>query len=293
MSVDARQVFVIERRAGRHGFLASLVPAGVHLRFGLSGDAGAAINPWDVDDVCAVPASKLAFLMRLHALLLGADDGGAKPPGLGELESELLAIAIRDVYARAADGEGTPSESLLRDVLADLARQEDADPLGSAVHAATYAELAGRLCALCAGGRFGDILDRSTRVDAAGRPLVVLDIARVPDEVAAAVVLAIVEFVSARAQHAPAGHISLLADVIDEPPGGEEQQLPLAFPRESLLNGLHDSYTRRRTRAGETRSIAYLHAISDVAHFLHPPTALSRGRWAHDVQINTTQGGRS
>jgi hypothetical protein len=274
MSDAVPQVFVLECRRGGHGLLASLGATHVRLRFGLAGDAGASINPWDVEDPGCVPAAKLAFLMRLHGLLLCDEERARRPIGLGDVEHELLAIAIRDVYARAADGEGEPSESLLREVLTDLARQERADPRGAPTRAAIYAELAARLRDVCAGGRFGHLLDRPTSVPAGGAPLVLLDIEQVPEEIAAALVVSIVEFVSSRAARAPAGHVALLADLVEAPE--DEHSLRPVFPRESLLNGLHDSYVRRRMRAGEAQSIAYLHAISDVAHFLHPPTSLSR-----------------
>ncbi|MDP2710600.1 MAG: hypothetical protein Q8O56_05230 [Solirubrobacteraceae bacterium] len=280
MTAVGRQVFVVERGRGGAQLLRALVPDAAHLAIGAGGRHGAAINPWDVPDTRDVGAGKVAYLVRLHALLLGnrARWCATRRLGLGDLERTLLTIAIRDVYARAADGEGVASESLLRAVLCDLARQERRDPQGTPAHASTYARLAGRLRDLCAGGRFGDLLDRPTSERARQAPLVVLDVSDVPDEAAAAVLLSIVEFATARAERAPEGHVGLLADVIDLPSGGDDTALPAAFARDSLLDELHDSYTRRRVRAGEARSIAYLHAISDVAHFLHPPTTLSAKR---------------
>jgi hypothetical protein len=265
------QVWVLDRTRGRHRALAELVPGGVYLPLGLDGDDAAVINPWDVADAARVPAPKIAFLARLLALLVGGWEAG-RPLGLTALERRLLTIAIRDAYARAADGEGAPSNGFLRAVLADLARQERADPAGSEDAAATYEDLSGRLRDVCAGGRHGHLLDRPTRLETGAAPLVIVSTGAVADELVAAVLLTIFEFVS-RLGERP---VTLLADALDLPPVGEgDERFPPAFPRDSLLNGLHESYLERRMRAGEARAIAYLHAISDVAHFLHPPTALT------------------
>lgn len=270
-----RPIIVIEHDRGGGASLSSLVPDVARLVVGAGDASGAAINPWDVRDAAHVAPQKIAYLVRLHALLIGEHGSGGHRLGLGELERTLLAIAIRDVYARAADGEGVPGESLLREVLADLARQERADPRGSERHAATYAHLGARLLDVCAGGRFGHLFDGPTRAEIEPAPLVVFDVAAVPDAVAAAMLLAIAEFVTQRPDWPCADHVALRAGA-GEPPvvAGEDAPLPLAFAPESLLNGLHEAYTRRRMTSGETRAIAYLHAISDVAHFLHPPTAL-------------------
>lgn len=283
MNQSRHQVFVIERHAGPGprpaAALSVLVPQAARIQLGRD---GAAVSPWDVADPADVAPAKVAHLVRLHALLVGEHVHGLRPHGLDELERELLELAIRDVYARAADGEGTPSESLLRAVLTDLVRQERSDPLGSGSHAAMYADLAARIAELCAGGPYADVLDRPTSADAHGAPFVIFDLTHVPERTVAAVVLAIAEFVAARARQAPAGSVALLAELLDLATTGEEDApLPPAFARESLLNGLHDGYMRRRVRSGEARPIAYLHAISDVAHFLHPPTALTVPRRTH------------
>ncbi len=250
------------------------MPGGVYLELGLTAPGSAVINPWDVDDPAALEPAKVAFLMRLHGLLIGRHDRGTRLVGLSALERRLMSIAIRDVYARAADGEGLPSHGFLRDVLADLARQERADPAGDGASAATYEDLAGRLADLCAGGAYGHVLDRPTQLDPGDAPLVVVGTSDVPREIVAAVLLAVVELVSRIAQRPGGPRVTLLSDALESPAAADE--LPPAFARDSLLNGLHESYLRRRMRAGETHSIAYLHAISDVAHFLHPPTALVR-----------------
>jgi hypothetical protein len=271
-------VFVLDRTRDHHRRFAELVPGGVYVQLGLDRDGAAAINPWDVADCADVPAAKVAFLLRLHALLVGGREAG-RPLGLTARERSLLTIAIRDVYARAADGEGAPSNGFLRAVLADLARQERVDPAGSEANAAAYEDLGRRLEEVCAGGRHGHVFDRPTRLEAGAAPLVVISTGAIAEDVVAAALLSIFEFVS-RLTERPSGRpVTLLADALDPaPPRRCEDEFPPAFPRDSLLNGLHESYLRRRMHAGETRAIAYLHAISDVAHFLHPPTALARCR---------------
>jgi hypothetical protein len=234
------------------------------------------INPWDVDNVDDVDPEKIAFLVRLHALLIGRSERAGETLGLDELERRLLAVAIRDVYARAADGEGVPCESFLRGVLADLERQELGDPRGCERTAAVYRDLGYRVATLCADGRHGDLLDRQTSSEIRAAPLVVLDVTHVPRELFAAVLMSIVEYVTSCAA---GSYAALLTDVLPSAAGGgADEPFPSAFPGDSLLAGLHDAYLCRRVRAGELRAVAYLHAISDVAHFLHPPTDLSINR---------------
>lgn len=182
-------------------------------------------------------------------------------------------MAIRDVYARAADGEGVPCESFLRAVLADLARQELGDSRGCERTATVYRDLGCRVATLCANGRHSYLLDRQTSGEIRTAPLVVLDVACVPRELWAAVLMSIVEYVSSCAAGSDA---ALLADVLPSAAGsGGDEPFPQAFPGDGLLAGLHDAYLHRRVRAGEPSAVAYLHAISDVAYFLHPPTGLS------------------
>ena len=271
------QLFVVDRGRNR-SLLAELVPGAIHVPLGSHRHDAATINPWDVDDPTDVAASKIDFLVRLQALLLAARDPGPRPFAPTALERSLLAIAVRDVYARAGDSEGVPSQGFMQAVLTDLARQERADPHGSVARAAGYAGLASRLHDVCATGRFGHLFDRPTRLPAAGAPLVVLGTASVPPEVAAAVLLSIAEYVQRLAERLPAGRVALLVDALDVAPlHGDAERFPEPFPHDSLLNGLHESYLSRRVRAGEIHAIAYLHAISDVARFLHPPTALGAG----------------
>jgi len=272
MTQTRSRVFVLSGGCPRHVFLRCLLDGAVHVALG--GDGGGAINPWDVADVAdvaVVEPEKIAFLVRLHALLIGRTERAGETLGLDELERRLLAVAIRDVYARAADGEGLPCESVLRAVLADLARQELGDPRGCERSATVYRDLGCRVATLYADGRHGDLLDRQTSSEIRTAPLVVLDVAGVPRELWAAVLMSIVEHVSSCGPDA-----ALLADVLHSGAcSGADESFPQAFPGDNLLDGLHDSFLRRRVRAGEPCAAAYLHAISDVAYFLHPPTGLA------------------
>src|SRR5439155_522567 len=68
---------VVLDRAGHYEFLTRLVPGARHLTIGASSDEHA-VNPWDTDDAANPPIEKVAFLVALHALLVGdhraADD---------------------------------------------------------------------------------------------------------------------------------------------------------------------------------------------------------------------------
>jgi hypothetical protein len=98
-------------RGGHYEFLCSLISGAVH------SDVGAGehtVNPWDTDDVANVPATKIAFLVSLHAILVGAHNATQDSFGLEPLERNLLSLAIRGVYDTAAKSAVTPCESLLQ-----------------------------------------------------------------------------------------------------------------------------------------------------------------------------------
>lgn len=269
------RTFVIDRD-GRHRGLCTLVPGAVRVVLG----DDAAVNPWDVDDGATVPAAKVDFLVRVNALLAGG--------AMSMHERVLLRIAIRDVYARAADA--VPSQGFLRAVLADLAGRERADPCGSPDDATTYEGLARRLRQTAAGGRHAALLDRPTRLEIGDAPLVVVATETVAPDIAAVVLLSICELVERLGRRAGGPSVTLLADAFD---AAGSDRLPDVFTPGSVLDGLHASYQRRRMRAGEARAMAYLHAISDVAHFLHPPTALSRGAHTTSAVKPTKERGTS
>jgi hypothetical protein len=204
------QVNVIDRSAGHWAFLARLIPGAAHLALGA--DGGATINPWDTPDPAQVPRSKVAYLVRLHALLVGDHDHGDDGHGLAALERNLLALAIRRTYARAADTGTVAGESLLRTTLHDLAREEAASPDGAAENAAILRNLAHRLGEFCTDGTYGYLFDRPTTVGAGDAPLVVFNTRQVPDDVLAPVLFAVLEFVTTRVERRHERHLRRLAD---------------------------------------------------------------------------------
>jgi hypothetical protein len=186
------QVHVLDRSTGHYQFLASLIPGAAHLHLGT--ETGPAVNPWDTPDPAAVPKAKVAFLVALHALLIGdhADTGF----GLDSLERNLLALAIRQTYTRAAASGQTPRERLLRDELLALADAE-AD---NAEAAAGYRSLAARLGEFCGEGTYAHLFDRETTVAVQDAPLVVFNVRSVPDDLLTAVLFCVFEFVAARVE---------------------------------------------------------------------------------------------
>lgn len=190
------QVHVLDRSTGHYAFLASLVPGCAHLELGT--EDGPAINPWDTPDPAAVPKAKVAFLVALHALLIGdpTDDGF----GLNATERNLLALAVRRTYQHAA-GHHTPArERLLLRVLEELAAGEAADPQGHPDAVATFRNLAGRLGELTGDGTYAHLFDRETTIDAEDAPLVVFNVRHVPDDLLTPVLFCVSEFVTARVE---------------------------------------------------------------------------------------------
>ena len=110
-------------RAGHYAFLCSLIPGARHLTIGGAEDEHA-VNPWDVADPARPTAEKVTYLVGLHALLVGDHRAGDDSYGLDALERNLLEVAIRAVYARAARERLQPRESLLRD---ELRRRADVE----------------------------------------------------------------------------------------------------------------------------------------------------------------------
>ena len=199
------QVNVIDRSAGHWAFLCMLIPGAAHVELG--DDTGATVNPWDTDDPENVPRSKIAFLVRLHALLIGDHDAGEDAYGLGPLERNLLALAIRTTYARAAAGDGAAGESLLRATLQDLAAAE-----ADSETAATYRNLAQRLGEFSGDGTYAYLFDRSTTIGTADAPLVVFNTRLVPDDIEAPVIFAVLEFVARRVERRYARHLRRRAE---------------------------------------------------------------------------------
>lgn len=165
-------------RAGHFQFLTRLIPGAREVRLGAPGDREA-ICPWDVDDPERVEQSKVDYLLALHSLLLGR--GGQ---GLGDLEESLLAVAIREVYARCALTGERPRELILQEELHRRHASETSEI------AATLRNLALRLNSYVADGPYAYLTDWPTSVPA-DAPLTVFDTRAIPDSRTAAALFVI------------------------------------------------------------------------------------------------------
>jgi hypothetical protein len=190
------RVYVLDR-AGHYAFLCSLIPGARHLTIGASDDEHT-VNPWDVRDPARPPAEKVAYLVGLHALLVGDHHSAGDTYGLDALERNLLEVAIRAVYTRAARERIEPRETLLREELtARVGREAEASAGEIASKLRTLAE---RLASFCGDGSYAYLLDRTTTVPA-DAPLVAFDTRKVPREIAPAVLFVLAEHVSRQIEH--------------------------------------------------------------------------------------------
>ena len=183
------RVAVIDR-AGHYQFLTSLVPGAVQVRLGGKGNREA-VCPWDVADPARVEQGKVDFLLALHGLLLGRRDGA----GLGDLEENLLGLAIREVYARCALTAEVPRELILQEEL--YKREASELRAGASEVAAVLRNLALRLNNYVVGGPYAYLADWPTTVAASARMLS-FDTRAIPDSRAGAALFAIVEHVTSR-----------------------------------------------------------------------------------------------
>jgi hypothetical protein len=194
--------FVLDR-AGHYAFLCELTPGAEHISLGSSDDRHA-INPWDTADPANVPIEKVAYLVGLHALLVGDHRSGDDSYGVSALERNVLEVAIRAVYRRAAEVGDSPRESRLRE---ELLRRADEERAHGAVDIATSARtLAERLRRFCDDGSYAYLLDRETTVPA-DAPLVVFDTRRVPRELDAAVMFVVAEHVTSEIERRRDQHL--------------------------------------------------------------------------------------
>jgi hypothetical protein len=196
------QAFVLDR-AGHYEFLCRLIPGARHLTIGASTDEHA-VNPWDVQDPTSPPIEKIAYLVALHALLVGDHRAGDDSYGLDALERNLLEVAIRAVYARAARERLVPRERLLCDDLRRRAEQEA--QAGAEEVASVLRTLAERIASFVDDGSYAYLLDRETTVPA-DAPLVAFDTRKVPRELSAAVLFVLAEHVTARIERRGAARL--------------------------------------------------------------------------------------
>lgn len=190
-------VFVIDK-ADHFLTLSRIVHGSRYLDIG-SEDSEWAINHWDTPDQAAVPREKVAFLLALHAALMG-------PEGLTVLERAQLASAIRQVYAQAHEQGVKARESMLHTVLLDRAQQESKE--GAAEVAAALRNLAERLGEFCGNGAYSYLLDRETTIPT-DSPLVVFNTEKCPEAILGAVMLSIVEYVTRQVKRHHAEHSHL------------------------------------------------------------------------------------
>jgi len=193
--------FIIDR-AGHFAFLASLIPGACSVAIG--GEEHA-INAWDVEDCARVGAEKVDYLLALHALLLGEHHAGRDSYGLSDLESNLLGLAIGEVYARCARSGEEPRELLLQEELERRYRSERAE--GSVGIAEALRNLSMRLSNYLSDGPYGYLTDRPTTIPSQA-PLVVFDTRLIPDAKAAAALFVICEHVKAQISRTRREHLA-------------------------------------------------------------------------------------
>lgn len=180
-------------RGGHFEFFSRLIPGSAHVAIGGKGNRQA-ICPWDVHDPGRVEQSKVDYLLALHTLLLARHD---EERGLGDLEENLLALAIREVYARCALTGEQPRELLLQE---ELYRREQVEvAAGASDVAAVLRNLALRLNNYVDEGPYAYLTDWPTTVAPDAR-LVVFDTRAIPDSRAAAALFVICEHTIATIQ---------------------------------------------------------------------------------------------
>lgn len=193
--------FIIDR-AGHFDYLASLIPGATSVEIGADAHA---VNCWDVADPARVGAEKIDYLLALHALLLGEHHAGRDSYGLTDLESNLLGLAIGEVYARCALTAEEPRELLLQEELERRYRQERQE--GSVGIAEALRNLSMRLNNYVLDGPYAYLTDRPTTIPP-GSPLVVFDTRSIPDAKAAAALFVICEHVKTRIARTRREHLA-------------------------------------------------------------------------------------
>jgi DNA helicase HerA-like ATPase len=193
--------FIIDR-AGHFAFLASLIPGAASVEIGADAHA---INSWDVEDPGDVSPEKIDYLLALHAQLLGEHHPGQDSYGLTDLESNLLGLAIAEVYERCVLTGEEPRELLLQEELERRYHVERED--GSMGIAEALRNLSMRLNNYVLDGPYAYLTDRATTIlpDA---PLIVFDTQSVPEAKAAAVLFVLCEHVKRRIERTRAEYLA-------------------------------------------------------------------------------------
>jgi hypothetical protein len=189
----------IIERGGHYDFLVSLIPGARTIRLGSGTDA---ICPWDTPNPAHVGPERIAYLIALHATLIGT--GKHDEYGLSALEQSLLGRGIRQVYERCALTGERPRELLLQETLTSWATQEN--QTGSNQIRDLLRDLATRLENYVGEGPYAYLADKPTTIPA-GAPLVVFDTRFIPDQHLAAAMLQIVEYVGDRVEETQNRHL--------------------------------------------------------------------------------------
>jgi len=193
------------RHAGHYEQLAALIPGARVIHYG-AGQQRAIINPWDTPDPAHVSAGKVEFLVALHALLIG--DPTPEGHALTGLERSLLSRAIHQVYAHCAHTGEPARERVLRDQLRCMAREQADDPRdGDPTVAGELRRLAERLYPYVDDGPLAWLCDSPTTIPE-GAPLIVFDLAGLPDALAAPVILALVDHIDRDIARRRAHHLT-------------------------------------------------------------------------------------
>ena len=187
-------------RAGHFQFLASLIPGAVQVR---SADTQTATRY--AHGTCPTPdewsSARSITCSHCTRCCLPATTSDR---GLGDLEENLLGLAIREVYARCALTGEQPRELLLQE---ELYRREASEArAGASDIAATLRNLALRLNNYVADGPYAYLTDWPTTV-AEDSPLVIFDTRAIPDSRAAAALFVICEHVTSRIERDRAIHL--------------------------------------------------------------------------------------
>ncbi len=191
------------RAASHYDPLLSLVPGSARLSIG-AGEHAARINPWDVADPANAPIEQVEALLAIHALLIGEARGDHETDKrLSANDRAILANGIQAVYEHCGHTGEPPTESLL---VAELKRRLELETDDETMRSRINSLLV-RLESYVAGGTLSYLLDEPTSVPAES-PLLLFDIAGVPDALLPAVLMIAMTFIDAKAQRLHAARLA-------------------------------------------------------------------------------------
>jgi hypothetical protein len=194
------------RHAGHYEQLVALIPDARTLHFGAERHEHI-LCPWDVADPRHVPASKAEFLVALHTLMIGDHTHGGDRALTG-LERTLLSRGISAVYERCANSGERARERLLYEELRRLAREQATDAIdGDLTVASEYRRLAERLHPYIDRGPSAWLADDESTIPT-DAPLLLFDVAGLPDALAGPVMLTLVDFIDRQVQRRRARHVA-------------------------------------------------------------------------------------